>query len=82
MAAVWHGVVNTPRGMQVRKWHYPAAGQPGVFLRQDEEMGRCLLGSTVVMLFAKGPLRFNRDWAAGRGVRLSEVMADGLGGRV
>ena len=82
MATVWHGVVNPPRGKVVRDWHYPAdpatPGQPAVELKQGEEMGRFLLGSTVVMLFPKGPLRFNPEWVAGRGVRLGEVMADGL----
>ncbi|MEO8014797.1 archaetidylserine decarboxylase [Polaromonas sp.] len=76
MATVWHGVVNPPRGKVVREWRYPASGQPEVVLRQGEEMGRFLLGSTVVMLFPKGPLRFNTDWAPGRAVRLGEPMAD------
>ena len=76
MATVWHGVVNPPRGGAVREWHYPAsAEQPAVELKQGDEMGRFLLGSTVVLLFPKGPLRFNPEWAAGRGVRLGEVMA-------
>ena len=79
MATVWHGVVNPPRSKEVREWHYPAADYPEVVLKQGEEMGRFLLGSTVVLLFPKGPLRFNPAWAAGRGVRLGEVMADGLG---
>ncbi|MEP6588159.1 MAG: archaetidylserine decarboxylase, partial [Polaromonas sp.] len=77
MATVWHGVVNPPRGKVVREWRYPASpGQPEVFLKQGEEMGRFLLGSTVVLLFPKGPLRFNPDWVPGRGVRLGEAMAD------
>jgi phosphatidylserine decarboxylase len=76
MATVWHGVVNPPRGKAVREWRYPASGQPEVVLRQGEEMGRFLLGSTVVLLFPKGPLRFNPDWAPGRAVRLGEAMAD------
>ena len=75
MATVWHGVVNPPRSKAVREWRYPAAGQPEVMLKQGEEMGRFLLGSTVVMLFPKGPLRFNRDWVPGGAVRLGEVMA-------
>ncbi|NML84871.1 archaetidylserine decarboxylase [Polaromonas sp.] len=76
MATVWHGVVNPPRGGAVREWRYPAsAEQPAVELKQGDEMGRFLLGSTVVLLFPKGPLRFNPEWAAGRGVRLGEVMA-------
>ncbi|MGH8805422.1 MAG: phosphatidylserine decarboxylase, partial [Polaromonas sp.] len=44
-------------------------------LRQGQEMGRFLLGSTVVMLFPQGPLRFNPDWAPGRSIRLGEAMA-------
>ncbi|CAM3379000.1 archaetidylserine decarboxylase [Polaromonas hydrogenivorans] len=76
MATVWHGVVNPPRGKAVREWRYPASGQPEVVLKQGEEMGRFLLGSTVVLLFPKGPLRFNPDWAPGRAVRLGEAMAD------
>ncbi len=82
MATVWHGVVNPPRGGAVREWRYPAsADQPAVELKQGEEMGRFLLGSTVVMLFPRGPLRFNQEWAAGGSVRLGEVMADGLAAR-
>ena len=76
MATVWHGVVNPPRGKVVREWLYPASGQPDVVLKQGDEMGRFLLGSTVVLLFPKGPLRFNADWAPGRAVRLGEAMAD------
>ena len=76
MATVWHGVVNPPRSKAVREWRYPASGQPEVALKQGEEMGRFLLGSTVVLLFPKGPLRFNPGWAPGRAVRLGEAMAD------
>ena len=76
MATVWHGVVNPPRGKVVREWLYPAAGQPEIVLNQGDEMGRFLLGSTVVLLFPKGDLHFNPDWAPGRAVRLGEAMAD------
>ena len=75
MATVWHGVVNSQRRTAVREWHYPEASKPDVALKRGEEMGRFLLGSTVVMLFPKGPLRFNPDWAPGRSIRLGEVMA-------
>jgi phosphatidylserine decarboxylase len=37
-------------------------------------MGRFLLGSTVVMLFKPGTIRFNPDWAPERSVRLGELM--------
>ncbi|MEC5399593.1 archaetidylserine decarboxylase [Uliginosibacterium sp. H1] len=72
MATVWHGVVNPPRVKQVREWRYDSQQ---IVLKQGEEMGRFLLGSTVVMLFPKGPLTFNADWAPARGIRLGEVMA-------
>jgi phosphatidylserine decarboxylase len=72
MATAWHGVVNAPRGRQLREWHYR---DQDVRLRQGEEMGRFLLGSTVVLLFPAGPLRFNPAWAPGRAIRLGEAMA-------
>ena len=75
MATVWHGVVNPPRPGQVRTWHYE---QAPVALRQGDEMGRFLLGSTVVLLFPKGSLGFNPAWAPGRPIRLGEAMADTL----
>lgn len=72
MATVWHGVVNPPRSKQVRQWNYQDAP---VQLRQGDEMGRFLLGSTVVMLFPKDRCEFNSDWAPGAVVRLGEAMA-------
>ena len=80
MATVWHGVVNAPRGKEVRAWTYPAAGQAEIELKQGDEMGRFLLGSTVVLLFPKGDLRFNPDWTPGRAVRLGEAMAGAQSG--
>jgi phosphatidylserine decarboxylase len=80
MATVWHGVVNPPRPGRVRSWSYD---DQSVSLKQGEEMGRFLLGSTVVMLFPKasadGALRFNPQWEAGRPIRLGEVMAQRVG---
>jgi len=72
MATVWHGVVNTNCSGQVREWRYE--DQP-IRLKQGAEMGRFLLGSTVVMLFPKGPLQFNPTWVHAGPVRLGEAMA-------
>ena len=47
-------------------------------LRKGEEMGRFLLGSTVVMLFPKCTLRFSPGWAAAGPVRLGEAMGQML----
>ena len=72
MATVWHGTVNPPRGGQIREWLYD---DRQVLLKQGEEMGRFLLGSTVVMLFPRDALRFNPTWAPARAIRMGEAMA-------
>ena len=77
MATVWHGQVNPPRTGVLRQWDY-AKGQ--VSLQQGEEMGRFLLGSTVVMLFPQGPLQFNPQWSPTRPIQLGEAMAQRSGG--
>lgn len=73
MATVWHGVVNAKRGKQVSEWDY---GDQAIALDKGEEMGRFLLGSTVVMLFREDAIAFNDDWAPERAVRLGERMGD------
>ncbi|KAB8064031.1 archaetidylserine decarboxylase [Janthinobacterium violaceinigrum] len=71
MATVWHGVVNPPRTGQVRDWSYV---NDNVVLKQGEELGRFLLGSTVVMLFPKDTVAFNANWQPAGPVQLGEVM--------
>jgi phosphatidylserine decarboxylase len=73
MATVWHGVVNPPRPGEIREWRYD---DPQVVLKKGEEMGRFLLGSTVVLLFPSPPVAFNPDWAPARPIRLGETMAN------
>jgi phosphatidylserine decarboxylase len=78
MSTAWHGVVNPPRPGTVREWRYEG---DAVKLKKGEEMGRFLLGSTVVMLFPKGPWAFNSAWTGedlgrpGSAVQLGEAMA-------
>jgi phosphatidylserine decarboxylase len=72
MATVWHGVVNPPRPGRLREWSYTG---PPVRLERGAEMGRFLLGSTVVLLFPPGPLRFDPGWAPGGEVRMGSAMA-------
>ena len=72
MATVWHGVVNPPRGGAMREWSY---ADRDVRLDQGDELGRFLLGSTVVMLWPKLQLCFHRGWQPGGAVRLGQTMA-------
>jgi phosphatidylserine decarboxylase len=71
MATVWHGIVNPPRSRAVREWHYDGRE---VALQKGQEMGRFLLGSTVVMLFPKDTLSFNPAWQPGQAIRMGEAM--------
>jgi phosphatidylserine decarboxylase len=72
VATTWHGVVTPPRSGSVREWRY-AKGE--VALAQGQEMGRFLLGSTVVLVWPAQPLRWAEGWAPERAIRLGEAMA-------
>jgi phosphatidylserine decarboxylase len=75
MATPWHGAVNAPRPGRLSEWRYD---DQSVEFRQGDEMGRFLLGSTVVMLFPQGPLEFNSAWQPGGAIRLGELMAQSV----
>ena len=72
MATVWHGVVSPPRQPSVCEWTY---ADQDIVLKKGDELGRFLLGSTVVMLFPANTLAFNQDWQPAGPVRLGEAMA-------
>ena len=76
MATVWHGVVTPPRPGEIKRWDY--ADKP-VELAKGAEMGRFLLGSTVVLLWPKSTLKFNPDWTPGGAVRMGQMMGKALG---
>ena len=70
MATVWHGIVNPPRPGQVREWRYDSQQ---IVLKKGEELGRFMLGSTVVLLFTKGSIELNSHWSPARPVRMGEA---------
>ena len=71
MATVWHGIVNPPRPGQLREWRYDSQQ---IVLKKGEELGRFMLGSTVVLLFTKGSIELNSHWSPARPVRMGEAM--------
>jgi phosphatidylserine decarboxylase len=73
METVWHGVVNPRRTGKVSEWSY---AHDNIVLKKGEEMGRFLLGSTIVMLFRADAIAFNPSWAPGKAVRLGEMMGN------
>ncbi len=72
MATVWHGVIDRSHG-DVRQWDYR---DQHIALAQGQEMGRFLLGSTVVMLFPGGPMAFNPAWREAGAIRMGQAMAE------
>lgn len=75
LATVWHGLVNAERDGTLREWRYD---DREIVLARGAEMGRFLVGSTVVMLFTRDALRVRQDWTPGRAVRLGEAMDDSV----
>ena len=73
MQTVWHGVVNAKRPGQIREWRYD---DQNIELKKGVEMGRFLLGSTVILVFPKDDIAFNPAWAPAKAVRLGEEMAN------
>ncbi len=71
MATVWHGVVNPPRRPNVHEWSY---ADREIVLNKGAEMGRFMLGSTVVMLFPKNTLAFNAGWMPAVAIRMGQAM--------
>ncbi len=71
MATVWHGTVNPPRRGQLREWRYDSQQ---ILLKKGDEMGRFMIGSTVVLLFPKDTVELNPHWSPTRPVRMGEAM--------
>lgn len=73
VATVWHGRVHPPRSAQLRHWDYVPQS---VALRRGQEMGRFLMGSTVVALWQGRGLRFDAQLAPGARVRMGQALAE------
>ena len=72
IATAWHGIVNTSRTGKLKEWSY---ADQDIRLAKGEEMGRFLLGSTVVLLFPRNRCHLNPDWVPERAIRQGEAMA-------
>ena len=73
MATVWHGLVKPKPANKITHLTYM---DQNIALEKGEEMGRFLLGSTVIMLFRPQTVAFSADWAPERLVRLGETMGN------
>ena len=84
IATGWHGTVTPPRHRRPSIWSYEDVDSDGdgdgsnentaVELAQGAEMGRFMLGSTVIALFARPDTHFAPAWMPGHPVRMGEAM--------
>ena len=72
MATVWHGVVNPPRPGHLREWRY--ADQRIELSSRATKWAASCSARRWCMLFPKGVVRFNPDWAPAQAIRLGEAM--------
>ncbi len=71
MATVWQGLINPPRYGDVKVWCYE---DQNIQLAKGQEMGRFLLGSTVVMTFPKNVIKFNEQWQPTGAIQMGSKM--------
>ena len=71
MSTVWHGEV-TPK---IRRRPQPLPVSAGLRLERGEEMGRFNMGSTVILLFPRGALEWQREVQAGTPLRVGQDLA-------
>ena len=79
---VWSGPVTPPHGRAPDTERY---GDRGMALQRGQEMGRFNTGSTVILLFPKGCVRWSESLLAGSGVRMGQAIGrlhtgDNVGG--
>ena len=72
VATTWHGVVHPPRCATPVCYDYPNALH---HLVRGQEMGRFLLGSTVVMVWAQPAVRWEPAIAPGAAIRMGQPLA-------
>ncbi len=79
IATAWSGTVTPPRGRRIRRWSYPESGTGAVRLDKGAELGRFNLGSTVIVLFGPGRIRWQDDLGPGQAVTVGQCLGHGPG---
>jgi phosphatidylserine decarboxylase len=69
---VWAGTITPPLGKTIRHWDYPSHGDGVVRLDKGAEIGRFNMGSTVIVLFGPGQVRWEREIQPGATVRMGQ----------
>lgn len=73
IATVWAGEVTPPAGKKIRIWRHGARDAQGeVELAKGEELGRFNMGSTVILLYGKGRMRWENLMRADAALQLGQ----------
>ena len=59
---------------KIQKFSYPSIGKDSLFIRKGEEIGRFMLGSTVVLCFAKNKLKWSNNISSDSVVRMGQAI--------
>ncbi|MGH6636378.1 MAG: archaetidylserine decarboxylase, partial [Gammaproteobacteria bacterium] len=69
MDTIWHGAVTPTRARTPRRWHYEG---DAVHLDKGAEVGRFNMGSTVILLFTQGVVRWSGTLASGECIQMGQ----------
>lgn len=73
---VWAGEVTPPKGRQIISTRYAQSGDQAISLARGEELGRFNLGSTVIVLFGPGMVRWSKALTPQSPVLLGQALAE------
>lgn len=68
---IWQGVITPPRKKSVQSWQY----QDEQKISKAEEMGRFNMGSTVILLFSKDAVEWDKQLYAGTPIQIGQRLA-------
>ena len=75
METVWHGPITPPHGGFLKRWDYDPKDSAFRFAKA-QEMGRFNMGSTVVLLFKPGIVRWSEELAVDRPVKIGQKLGE------
>jgi phosphatidylserine decarboxylase len=75
METVWHGPITPPHGGFLKRWEYES-NNAALSLHKGQEMGRFNMGSTVILLFKPGTVRWNGELAVDMPVKMGQKLGE------
>ncbi len=72
METVWHGMVTPPYGKEITTWRYD---EQTIELQRGDEMGRFNMGSTVILLFEKDAIEWDKNITTTSTVQMGQCLS-------